>query len=187
MRVALLCLVGSVCAQNSVFPQNKIDDVAVELKSDVAIVRMVDTLTFLISVTNNTQETLYLVVEEKPDPGYNLATRQLGFSLDMQTTNFHYFEFPKLKKLRPKCKTELIVKIPVSSWKAMEAGKLNPLDSGKWTVMASIGILEEQKLKNKLKDLGFSLKGKIKMTAMDFLELQTVFYSNEFQIEILDT
>ncbi len=163
---------------DSAYTQINESDIVVELMSDASVVKKTDSIAFRISVQNKSLTTLYLVTGEKARPGYNRAKKELGLGFDMQPANFHYFEFPKLKKLKPHSKTEFSVTPPVSSW--------TQVSTGKWTVDAYVGILEEKKLKNKLNDLGVSLKDKVRMPVTDFLELQSVFYSNLVEIEIID-
>jgi hypothetical protein len=162
----------------SAYTQDFAKDVTVELKSKSLNIQKGGNLTFCLTVTNNSQNTFYLVSAEKIRPGYNLTTRELGIGLDLQPTNDHFLEFPKLKKLKPKSKINLNFSLPISAW--------GELSSGKWTVDAYVGILEEKKLKTKLKDLGFSLEDNIQMTVTDFLALQLVFYSNYISINIQD-
>jgi hypothetical protein len=162
----------------SAYPQDFAKEVTLELESKSQNIQKDGNLTFCLTVTNNSRSTLYLVSAKKIRPGYNLTTRELGIGLDLQPANDHFLEFPKFKKLKPKSKINLNFSFPVSAW-----GELN---SGKWRVNAYVGILEEKKLKKKLKDLGFSLKDDIQMTVTDFLALQSVFYSNYISVNIQD-
>ena len=170
ITVFLLCF--------SAYPQDFAKGVTVELVSKSPSIQKVGNLTFCLTVTNNSRSTLYLVSAEKIRPGYNLTTRELGIGLDLQPTNYHFLEFPKLKKLKPRSKINLNFSLPISAW--------GELSIGKWTVDAYVGVLEEKRLKKKLKDLGFSIKDNIQMTVTDFLALQSVFYSNYISINIQD-
>jgi hypothetical protein len=136
------------------------------------------TFNLCLSVTNNTKANVFFVTKEDFDKGYNLETKELWVGLDKQTSNFHYLKFPKLRKIKPKSKISLNLNLPVADWKVAEKGE--------WKIAVSIGVLEEKKLKQKLKDLGFTLKDDIQMTVTDFLALQSVFYSNYISVNIQD-
>src|SRR5215211_2350366 len=92
--LAILCLFW--CA----YSQNDTEEVNVELKSNTAVVRKADALTFHIKVTNNTSKDLY-VVREKFKTSWDLNKRKLSLSLDFLPDNYHFFEFPKLTDLKP--------------------------------------------------------------------------------------
>lgn len=168
-----LCLMV-VLVFGEAYSQQKLEDVDVKLVCDSKTVSADDVVTFNVRVYNRSRKHL-LLVNGDARPSYHPSTNELGFGLDFQTTNFHFFELPKLLKLPPSTETELRINIPVSSWKR--------IGTGSSTVISSIGILEETKLRRKLRQLGIAAGDE--MSANDFLEIQRVFYSNKVAINIL--
>jgi hypothetical protein len=130
-----------------------------------------------LTVKNISDKPVYLVTGEKPRPAYDPNKNELGLGLDIQPANFHYFEFPKLKRLEPNAKANITSDVPLSSW-----ANIGP---GKWTLMTYVGILDAEDLQTKLAELGFSLKDEIHMQAVDFVELQETVYSNVVSFEII--
>ncbi len=162
----------------SAYPQDFAKEVSVELESKSLSIQKAGNLTFCLTVTNNSRSTLYLVSAEEIRPGYNSTTRELVVGLDLQPANNHFLEFPRLRKIEAKGGISLNLTMPVTDWEVIEKGE--------WKIFAGVGILEEKKLKTKLKDLGFSLKDDIQMTVTDFLDLQSVFFSNYISVNIQD-
>lgn len=152
--------------------------IKVKLTVGSNVVQQDGVISLRVTVKNVSNGNVYLVVGEKARPAYDLSKREIGFGLDIQPTNFHYFEFPKLKKIRPNSSVTTKVKIPVSS--------LNRIDLGCWTMNAYVGVLNGDKLDNKLKQLGFSINDNVQMSATEFVELQDTYYSNDIQICVVN-
>ncbi len=88
----------------------------------------------------------------------------------------HLFEFPRLRKVGPKSLLQFPLELSVSSWQKIEFGQ--------WTLIASAGVLEESQLAGKLEEFGGPTIGRERMSAAEFLKLQTVVYSNRIRIVV---
>lgn len=167
------------CFSLQSYSQEKSEAIEVTLKSNNLVVSKDGTFNLWLSITNKTETTVYLISRDDFLRSYNATTRDIGIGYDIQPSNFHYFEFPKLRKIKPKRSISLHLNLPVADWKVAE--------NGEWHIAASIGVLEKKKLDKKLKDLGYSVgKDEIQMTATDFLDLQMIFYSNSVPVTIRD-
>lgn len=165
-----------LCLSTNAYSQTGSDAVTVELAGLHGSVRKAQSLKLRFRVKNNTQDNLYLVVNENPTKSRNIENRALGLGLDKQPVNFHHLDFPKLRKLEPKDEIKMSLNLPLSAWKVEGAGA--------WKLTLSVGILDKRKLERKLEDLGLTLNDEIQMNVPDFLSLQSVYYSNQITINV---
>jgi hypothetical protein len=170
----LMCAIafGFSFSAYSQLRENK--DVSVHLEAERTVVRKTDSIKFRYIVQNNGRETLYLVMyEEYPLQSYDPNSNELSLSFWYYPINYHIYNFPELKKIKPKRRLTLNVTVPIMpKWRHTKPGK--------WSVDACVGLLSAKDLK------GRNLKAEYPIDLESLLKLQQEACSGSIQIEIIE-
>lgn len=106
--------------------------------------RKADIVNIKYRIENRRRQAIYLVVKEDLNTGIDISKNELALSVHKQVTSDHYFELPKLRKIKAGDSYEDTISLNLSSLKSIQFGN--------WSLYLVVGFLDTQGI-NELRDI----------------------------------
>ena len=134
------------------------------------------TITVKYEVRNKRREDIYVIIAKSPSLGYSLEPQRFALSLERSVFDDHYFEIPKLERLKPGSSQKGESQLPLSFLK-------NNFKAGQWFLHLSIGYLGSAAM---VEISNLQKKGYTKEIARPFERLQEIQIAGPIEITLTE-